>query len=202
MKNNGTKTFDWDSRSGTHTLVAEGQVNRLTKKTKTVVLARVHNDPKGGHGDDLTVFRLEGDTLYVTDPHKGQDEDHAYTVTKNFELNTRYTLKIEVKNGKARYWYDGNPVEHASVTVKDPAAVSSAQRGATRVGAGGSGSNRRPTAYKTGGPRTPWPLPAPPVAFSSACTSPLRTGSRCVAPCLMPRVRIEINSESARSRLT
>jgi ABC-type uncharacterized transport system ATPase component len=63
MKNNGTKTFDWDSRSGTHTLVAEGQVNRLTKKTKTVVLARVHNDPKGGHGDDLTVFRLEGDTL-------------------------------------------------------------------------------------------------------------------------------------------
>jgi hypothetical protein len=137
MKNNGTKTFDWDSRSGTHTLVAEGQVNRLTKKTKTVVLARVHNDPKGGHGDDLTVFRLEGDTLYVTDPHKGQDEDHAYTVTKNFELNTRYTLKIEVKNGKARYWYDGNPVEHASVTVKDPAAVSSAQRGATRVGAGG-----------------------------------------------------------------
>jgi hypothetical protein len=77
MKNNGTKTFDWDSRSGTHTLVVEGQVNRLTKKTKTVVLARVHNDPKGGHGDDLTVFRLEGDTLYVTDPHKGQDEDRT-----------------------------------------------------------------------------------------------------------------------------
>jgi hypothetical protein len=122
MKNNGTKTFDWDSRSGTHTLVVEGQVNRLTKTTKTVVLAQVHNDPEGGGGDDLTVFRLEGDTLYVTDPHKGHDENHAYTVTKNFKLNTRYTLKIEVKNGKARYWYNGNPVEHASVTVKDPTA--------------------------------------------------------------------------------
>jgi len=119
MNNNGTKTFDWDSRSGTHTLVVEGQVNRLTPKTKTVVLAQVHNDPEGGGGDDLTVFRLEGNTLYVTDPHKGDNENHAHTVTKNFKLKTRYTLKIEVKNGEARYWYNGDPVEDATVTVKD-----------------------------------------------------------------------------------
>jgi hypothetical protein len=121
MEKNSTKAHDWDGSKGTHTLVVEGQVNRLTAKTKTVVLAQVHNDPKKG-GDDLTVFRLEGKTLYVTDPNKGKgkDEDHAHTVTEDFALNTRFTLKIEVRNGKARYEYNGKPVKDAVVKVDDP----------------------------------------------------------------------------------
>ena len=93
---------DWKGSSGTHTLVVEGQVNRLTKKTRTVGLAQVHGDD-----DYITVFRLENTTLYVTD---GDDEKHV--VTHDFALRTRYTLKIEVRKGHTRYWYNGEEVDH------------------------------------------------------------------------------------------
>ena len=98
--------LDFKGRSGTHTLVVEGQVNRLTKKTKTVVLAQVH-DQKKPKSDDVTVFRLENKRLYVTDAN----HSHAHTVTENFKLGTRYTLKIEVKKGEVRYWYNGELVD-------------------------------------------------------------------------------------------
>ena len=104
------KTDGWSGKSGTHTLTVEGQVNRLTPKTKTVVLAQVH-----GKDDDMTVFRLEGHTLYIT----AGNDDHAHTVTKEFELDTRYTLRIEVREGKTSYWYNGKKQDF-TLTNKDP----------------------------------------------------------------------------------
>jgi hypothetical protein len=110
MTSDGMDTHDWSGKSGTHTLVVEGQVNRLTAKTRTVVLAQVHNDPPKGSGKkskDLTVFRLEGTTLYVTN----DNDDQWHTVTTDFALKTRYTLKIEVKDGNTSYWYNGKRMD-------------------------------------------------------------------------------------------
>jgi hypothetical protein len=94
-------TAKWaGDKPGTHTLTVVGQVNRLTKTTKTVVLAQVH-----GKKDDVTVFRLEDTNLYVTEGDKVK-----HLVAKDFALGKRYTLKIEVKNGKTKYWYNNTQV--------------------------------------------------------------------------------------------
>jgi hypothetical protein len=102
MKNNGKDERNWDGTEGTHTLVVEGQVNRVTTSKKTVVLAQVHNK-RDHNSDDVTVFRLVGTKLHITD---GNDAD-AFIVPGDFPLKTRYTLKIEVKNGTTRYWVNG-----------------------------------------------------------------------------------------------
>ena len=93
-------TDAWSGKSGTHTLTVVGQVNRLTATTKTVVLAQVH-----GKDDDVTVFRLEDTTLYVTEGDKIK-----HPVAKDFALGKPYTLKIEVKDGKTKYWYNTDRV--------------------------------------------------------------------------------------------
>jgi hypothetical protein len=94
-----TATWAGD-KHGTHTLTVVGKVNRLTKTTKTVVLAQVH-----GKKDDVTVFRLEDTNLYVTEGDKVK-----HLVAKDFALGKRYTLKIEVKDGKTKYWYNNRQV--------------------------------------------------------------------------------------------
>jgi len=103
MTNNGKDEHNWDGTAGTHTLTVEGQVNRVTTKTKTVVLAQVHNKRDHGKSDDVTVFRLVGDKLHITEG----DDDDAFIVPGDFPLNTRYTLKIEVKDGRTSYWVNG-----------------------------------------------------------------------------------------------
>jgi hypothetical protein len=52
-----------------------------------------------------------------------------------------------------------------------------------------SDSNRRPTAYKAVALCSPWPRPATAVTSPTTSISPVRLGSRCFAPHLMPRRR-------------
>jgi hypothetical protein len=94
---------------------SEGQVNAVTTKTKTVVLAQVHNKRKNGKDDDITVFRLEGNKLHITD---GNNND-AHIVDGDFPLETRYTLKIEVKDGRICYWVNGKKQDFTLKTT-DP----------------------------------------------------------------------------------
>ena len=102
MTADGSDEVGWKAGSGTHRLTVVGQVDKLTAVRPHVVLAQVH----GAH-DDVTVFRLEGSKLWVTDGNT----THAHLVTDHFPLATRYTLTIEVEDGTARYRYNGTPVD-------------------------------------------------------------------------------------------
>jgi Alginate lyase len=104
------KTDGWPGGKGTHTLTVEGEVTRITTKKKTVVLAQVH-----GKDDDMTVFRLVGDKLHITD---GNHSD-AFIVDGKFPLGTRYKLKIEVRGGVTSYWVNEKKQDF-TLKNKDP----------------------------------------------------------------------------------
>ena len=66
------------------------------------MIAQIH-----GKDDDMTVFRVEGKKLWITDG----DEAHGHLVTDDFRLGTRYSLKIEVSGGKTSYRYNGDKID-------------------------------------------------------------------------------------------
>jgi hypothetical protein len=102
MAGNGIEKAAWKGGSGTHTMSLTGQVNRLTRVKPHLVIAQIH-----GEDDDMTVFRVEGRKLWITDG----DTAHGHLVTDAFHLGTRYSLKIEVSGGKTSYWYNGDKVD-------------------------------------------------------------------------------------------
>ena len=89
-----------------------GQVNRLTKVKPHVVIGQIH-----GAANDLTVYRVEGTKLWITDG----DNTHAHLVDGAFTLGKRYTLRFDVAAGKIGYTYNG---------VKVPYILSSSDGGA------------------------------------------------------------------------
>jgi hypothetical protein len=101
MLPDGSNEFEWSTKTGTSSMEIRGKVNRLTKVKPHVVIAQIHDGD-----DDLSVFRVEGDSLYITDG----DNTHAYLVSNHFELNTEYTIKFEVSGGKVSYYYNGQKV--------------------------------------------------------------------------------------------
>ena len=53
--------------------------------------------------DDVTVFRLEGTSLYVTDG----DNAHHKLVTNDYKLGTRFEAKFVVSGGRIQAYYNG-----------------------------------------------------------------------------------------------
>ncbi|WP_350275937.1 polysaccharide lyase family 7 protein [Kribbella sp. HUAS MG21] len=98
MTANGTKNAAWSSTSGTHTLVVKEAFMKLPAGKPHVVGAQIH-----GGDDDVTVFRLEGSKLYVTDG----DNPHHKLVTGNYVLGTPFEAKFVVSGGKVRAYYNG-----------------------------------------------------------------------------------------------
>jgi hypothetical protein len=71
-------------------MTVEGQVNRLTKVRPHVVIGQIH-----GASDDVTVFRVEGDKLWITDG----DNAHGYLLDSAFALGKRYSIGFDVDGG-------------------------------------------------------------------------------------------------------
>jgi hypothetical protein len=93
----GSAKASWSSTSGTHTMVIDQAITALPKEKPHVVAGQIH-----GGSDDLSVFRLEGSKLYVT------DEDNKHTLlNEKYELGTRFQVKFEVSDGKIRAYYNG-----------------------------------------------------------------------------------------------
>jgi Alginate lyase len=99
----------WNAASGRHTLTIEGQVNRLTKVKPHVVLGQYHNE-----ADDVWVWRLEGDKLYITN----YNETHAFLVDGNYRLGTRYKLEAVMQDGVTTFRYNGQPVAYTAKATK------------------------------------------------------------------------------------
>lgn len=91
----------WSAVKGRHSMTVEGQVNRLTKVRPHCVVAQVH-----GVSNDVTVARVEGDKLWLTDGNN----THGYLLDDAFTLGTRYSIGIDVDGGIITYRYNGKLV--------------------------------------------------------------------------------------------
>ncbi|MEV8443746.1 polysaccharide lyase family 7 protein [Actinosynnema sp. NPDC051121] len=98
MTGGGGTSASWSSTSGTHTMVIDQAINHLPNDKPHVVAGQIHDS-----GDDVTVFRLEGRSLYLT---KG-DTTHYRLITDNYVLGTRFQAKFVVSGGQVKAYYNG-----------------------------------------------------------------------------------------------
>ncbi|MBX9394173.1 polysaccharide lyase family 7 protein [Streptomyces sp. TRM72054] len=98
MTADGEDEAEWSTTEGTHTLVVTEAFTALPKDKPQVVGAQVH-----GGDDDVTVFRLDGSKLYITD---GDDSRH-HLVTDDYELGTEFEAKFVAEEGEIDVYYNG-----------------------------------------------------------------------------------------------
>jgi Alginate lyase len=98
MTNNGADHASWSSTQGTHLLVVSEAFTKLPNTKPHVVGAQIHDAD-----DDVTVFRLEGTSLYITNGNN----THHKLVTSNYVLGTRYEAKFVVSGGQVKAYYNG-----------------------------------------------------------------------------------------------
>ncbi|QWF84110.1 polysaccharide lyase family 7 protein [Amycolatopsis sp. CA-230715] len=97
MTGSGKTKASWSSTSGTHTMVIDQAITATPKGRPNIVAGQIHDAD-----DDVSVFRLEGKKLYVTD----EDEKHTL-ITDNYVLGTRFEAKFVVGGGKIKAYYNG-----------------------------------------------------------------------------------------------
>jgi hypothetical protein len=98
MTNNGRDEESFSSAVGTHRLTVTEAFTHLPQTKPHLVGAQV----RGGNAD-VTVFRLEGSNLYVTDGNNS----HYKLVTNNYVLGTRFEARFEISAGVVRAYYNG-----------------------------------------------------------------------------------------------
>lgn len=101
MTDDGSDEASWSTTDGTSTMEIDAAVTHLPNDKDQVVVGQIH-----GEDDDLTVFRFEGTSLYVT---KG-DDSHYKLVTDDYELGTRFKAKFVAADGKITAFYNGEQV--------------------------------------------------------------------------------------------
>ncbi|WP_033320117.1 polysaccharide lyase family 7 protein [Streptomyces yerevanensis] len=106
MTAGGEDEAEWSTTEGKHTLVVTEAFMARPKEKPQVVGAQVH-----GGDDDVTVFRLDGKKLYITD---GDDSRH-HLVTDDYELGTEFEAKFVAQDGEIDVYYNGEletTIEH------------------------------------------------------------------------------------------
>lgn len=98
MTDGGADEAAWSTTDGTHTLVVREAFTALPEERPYLVGAQVH-----GGDDDVTVFRLEGRSLYITDG----DDRHHHLVTDDYTLGTEFEARFVAGGGKIDAYYDG-----------------------------------------------------------------------------------------------
>lgn len=98
---NGGDEAAWSSTDGTHTMTIDQTVTHLPNEKQHMVVGQIH-----GGDDDVSVFRVEGTSLYVTNG----DDTHYQLVTDNFALNKRFQVQFVVADGTITHYYNGEQV--------------------------------------------------------------------------------------------
>lgn len=98
MTADGSDETEWSTSEGTHTMVVQTTVTHLPADKPEIVVAQIH-----GGDDDLTVFRLEEDKLYVT---RG-DDSNFHLVDDSYELGTPIEAKFVASDGEIKAYYNG-----------------------------------------------------------------------------------------------
>lgn len=101
MTADGSDEAEWSTSEGTHTMTVKTAVTALPKEKDEFVAAQIH-----GGDDDLTVFRLEGEKLYVTSP----DDSNHELADENYELGTPFAAKFVASGGEIKAYYNGELV--------------------------------------------------------------------------------------------
>ncbi|AXB42364.1 polysaccharide lyase family 7 protein [Amycolatopsis albispora] len=94
----GSEKAAWPAKSGTHTMTIDQAITAVPADKPHVVAGQIHDSE-----DDVSVFRLEGRKLYVTD---GDTSDH-HLITDDYELGTRFEAKFVVSDGEIKAYYNG-----------------------------------------------------------------------------------------------
>ena len=97
MTGGGSSNASWSSTSGTHTMTVDLAFTHRPNDKPHVVGAQIHDS-----GDDVTVFRLEGNSLYITN-----GDDTHYKLVTSYPIGTRFTAKYVVSGGKTKVYYNG-----------------------------------------------------------------------------------------------
>jgi hypothetical protein len=98
MTNNGRDEESFSSTIGKHVFTFNEAFTHLPNTKPHLVGGQVR-----GNNADVTVFRLEGTNLYVTNG----DTTHYKLVTNNYRLGTRFDGRFEVNNGLISVYYNG-----------------------------------------------------------------------------------------------
>jgi Alginate lyase/F5/8 type C domain len=98
MTDSGTTKAAWSNTSGTHTMVIRQAITALPNTKPHVVAGQIHDG-----SDDVTVFRLEGSSLYITNG----DTPHHKLVTSNYTPGTEFEAKFVASGGQVKAYYNG-----------------------------------------------------------------------------------------------
>lgn len=99
MKNNGRDQASWSNKSQTHTMEVELAFTHLPGIKPHVVGMQIH-----GSSDDITVLRLEGNDLYITQG----DEKLGSPIDSSYALGKRIKMKVVAQKGGGFRWYRNN----------------------------------------------------------------------------------------------
>jgi poly(beta-D-mannuronate) lyase len=97
MNEDGTNAA-WSSIVGTHIMTVTEAFTKLPEGKPHLVGAQIHDD-----SDDISVFRLEGSNLYVTDG----DNPNYKLITDSYVLGTPFEAKFVVSNGTVQAYFNG-----------------------------------------------------------------------------------------------
>jgi Alginate lyase len=99
----GKDEAKWSTRHGRHQCEIVTQVDRLDGNH--MVIGQIHGGKEVD--DDLTVFRLEGSSLWITNG----DTAHGHLVTGSYQVGRKITIKFDVdSSGVCTYFFNGSQV--------------------------------------------------------------------------------------------
>lgn len=97
MKPGGAKKANWGTADGQrHTMITSLAILKTPAVKKHVVCAQIHDAE-----DDLMMIRLEGKKLFVE-----RNDLADVRLDSNYELGTRFSVKIEAEGGHVKVWYN------------------------------------------------------------------------------------------------
>ena len=98
MRADGRSPASWSSSTGTHTMTIREAITHVPVQKPDVVAGQIHDA-----SSDLSVFRLEGRKLYVTDGNNS----HYKLVTSDYVLGTVFEARYVVSDGTINAYYNG-----------------------------------------------------------------------------------------------
>jgi hypothetical protein len=94
----GEEKASWDGRKGTHVMELDQAITKTPDAKPDVIAGQIH-----GTSDDLMQIHLSGKELTV----KYADGKKKVSLDDDYQLGTRFKVKIESSGGHVKVWYNG-----------------------------------------------------------------------------------------------
>ena len=132
---NGEEKASWDGRKGTHIMELDQAITETPSAKPDVIAGQIH-----GTSDDLMQIHLSGNQLTV----KYADGKKKVSLDDDYQLGTRFKVKIESSGGHVKVWYNGQQkadlaINSSTSYFKAGAYVNSQHQQGREVVGGGPG---------------------------------------------------------------